>query len=1446
MQTLIAFATEWGSSYGGINSFNTDFLSAFGVAYHSSVQVVCIVANATDVQREEARNAHVCLVPLPFPPKEKILSAAHAQSAIKELESLNISFTPDETIWLGHDRITGEAANSAAKTAGGRSALIHHMSYDHYESFAENSRTAYEKTQTQKALFQAADVVLAVGPLLRDALSDLLAVSKPVHMLIPGLAEIKARCAPKTFTVFMSGRLSDDAARIKQSHLGLAAFSQAHRDACNNGMPDGLCDKPKLVLRGVDFESALSGEQLLSQKDPETELKKFAEEYAECVINLHALPYTLDRQMLYGDLSSSSMALMPSWHEGFGLVAWEAIAAGVPLILSKDSGVYRLLEENYPGAAKGCTYPIDIKGSVSFPFFRTEDLQSLVGKLKEIANKPGEARKRAGNLRGQLLVDNTWTACAEQAAKAFDWLLHQGSIQTVVVAPSLSDVSIQPPEASVPISTSPLQMPIKHWKRDIGMADSRLLRAEEELVPFDLARQPELDVLNDWLDDLQYPQAVRLMTGAGGVGKTRLALELCRQRLELGWHAGFLNAYFEDRDLVTAWQAKRNLNHPQLIVIDYAETRQTTLLSLINAIMNDRGVQPVRILLLARGGGEWWDNLPSRDSNCEPLLCGYATTGPFCLPALHPTERDRRDAYQLALLTFAQALGVVAPDVVPSLEGEHFERPLFLQMAALLALYGERPTTAEGLTRALLNHERRYWRRLLARFKGAIPERYVQQLLTLSTLTGGLATPKVALSLLRTASVNPLRDAVFSELFYALMPLYPGKQGLQAVRPDLLGEALVAHALLCPEAADLLDAVLSSSASNSVRRHTLTVIARLFAQRSDLHMTLMEALIRNFNHCYTEIIEVAIETNGQLLPLAEKAFACLVPAQKSQVAGLLEPLIREESIQLSRLGCQVTEYLVEKFHHKYSKKTNCVETMINYADALLNHSINLSRIGRAEDSLSCAKEALDHFDKLSPKNKIRFESMYSTILGNYANCLRNVGKYEKALTYYQMSITNRPRPSQKNSDRYESENSKLLSNYATSLSDAGRYEEALTYALQSLEIYQRLSQKNSDRYESEYAKSLNNCATSLSDAGRYEEALTYALQSLEIYQSLSQKNSDRYESGYAMSLNNYANSLSDAGRYEEALMHAMQSLEIYQRLSQKNPDRYESGYAMSLNNYANSLSYAGRYEEALTYAMQALEFYQCLTQKNPDRYESDHAMSLNTYANLLSVVGRYEEALMHAMQSLEICQRLSQKNPDRYESGYAMSLNNYANYLSNMGWYEEVQAYANQSLQIYQHLATKNPIRFDEKVFNVKCSVHFHNWLYNSSVDVDDKADSCDLPSTIRAHHRSLFRLYFAFVQACQTTECAERTGDFAQVLSTWGGLSVAEQIQLQPYRLCAAAWCTSNAPHLVVGLDWQADLNKFARQRQGNLPQWMHTVAQRLEFSFDSAQNDAVARSVS
>ncbi len=477
--------------------------------------------------------------------------------------------------------------------------------------------------------------------------------------------------------------------------------------------------------------------------------------------------------------------------------------------------------------------------------------------------------------------------------------------------------------------------------------------------------------------------------------------------------------------MATNWQILRNFNLPLLIIIDYAETRQTTLLALIRAILQTPVDQTVRILLLARDGGEWWDNLPSKDHQCEPLLSGYATSGPFRLSGLHATAPDRNQAYRQALHAYAQAFGVTAPDMVPELAGEHFERPLYVQMLALLTLHGERPTTAEGLTKALLNHERRYWRRLLSHFGWAEPEHLALQLLALATLAGGFATPRAAEPYWAKANSN-LSSADFKALFQALVPLYPGKQGLQAVRPDLLGEALVAQALLRPEGTDLLDAVLSNSAGASVRRYALTVLARLSGQRLDLHETLVDALVRQFAHCYKEMIAVAIETPGRLSTLTEAAFSRLQPASKSQVAGWLERFFHEESVHLADLSCLVMEFLVAKMHQKLTKRPSQTDCIVDYAKTLDNYSLSLGRAGRHEQALACAQEALKFFERLNPKDQQFYAFDYAGSLSNYAIHLDSAGQNEEALKHARQAIDINHRLAQKNPDRYEPQ-------YATSL-----------------------------------------------------------------------------------------------------------------------------------------------------------------------------------------------------------------------------------------------------------------------------------------------------------------------------------------------------------------------------------------------------------------------------
>lgn len=77
------------------------------------------------------------------------------------------------------------------------------------------------------------------------------------------------------------------------------------------------------------------------------------EHYAGRSIDVKVLPYIEDHEELIEQIKNSNLGLYLSWHEGFGLAAWEAIGLGIPVILNKHMGVYKLLDEKVGGRALG-------------------------------------------------------------------------------------------------------------------------------------------------------------------------------------------------------------------------------------------------------------------------------------------------------------------------------------------------------------------------------------------------------------------------------------------------------------------------------------------------------------------------------------------------------------------------------------------------------------------------------------------------------------------------------------------------------------------------------------------------------------------------------------------------------------------------------------------------------------------------------------------------------------------------------------------------------------------------------------------------------------------------------------------------------------------------------------------------------------------------------------
>ncbi|MBO0496882.1 tetratricopeptide repeat protein [Pseudomonas sp. Marseille-Q1929] len=1285
-KTLIAFATRWGTKFGGINSFNMDLIGAFAAACYEQATTICVVLSADEYDRESALNEQVYLVSLDRS-DQKEFSSDLESVAWHKIQGLELNFNCDGAVWLGHDRITGAIAVAAAKKRGGRSALIHHMSYSRYESFAENSKTAKAKENEQSQLFECADLAMAVGPLLSDSLSDMRS-DQNIFTLIPGLPDILVKGVPKVFKGFLSGRLSEDASRIKQAYLGVASFADSIRQSDENpGLPSFLRgeNEPMLILRGVDFENSHAEINI----DAEKELKLFAEQYSGRAFNLQALPFTTDRDELFNDLRSASVAMMPSWHEGFGLVAWEAIAAGVPLIVSKKSGVYRFLKSFNDGLYISCVTPIDIAGSSTDPYFLPKDVNELAQALINIAKEPQIARQKAARLREALISEYTWADCAKQIVGFLGWEVGEHLSEISAISEDVSLVS----EVSV---IGFLELPRPRWSATAGLSISQLLRAEEAIIPFDSKREPFLASQIEWVES-DYPIAVRLLTGAGGVGKTRLALEMCLKLTRQGWSAGFLTSECGVEQSEKFVQQLINSSRPCCVVIDYAETRQSVLLSIITALLKKPVEKNVRILLLARDGGEWWTALPAKDAVCEALLEGDASSGPFLLPQLHDSELERQQAYSTALKIFADITAGVKDQHLPNMEDAHFARPLYIQMAALMALRGERPRSAESLQRAVVNHEKRYWGKALSLVRGDSVEyeRQAALLMTLATFSNGIATERSIEKAWVAAGEN---KSQLRRVFTSLSSLYPDRQGLQGLRPDLIGEALVAQSLLARDGAQIIDIVISGE--KRLRRSSFTVLARLLRNRADLFALVEGALIRRFVLCIDEVIAVCIETPSPLPEIFQSAYEKLSKPQKLQAAGILEKRLHHEVLQLTTLDVLVSKTITEK-KAEHAKKRNKEEDVVGYGRALNNLAVALIRDGKSDEALIYARQSVEVYRQFKNSKTSFFKSCFAGSLLTYAN----------------------------------------------RLDELGESDEALSVVLESIDIYRSLNKEEADSYNLELASTINSYANFLDGLGRTDEAVIAVKESLDIYDGLVPDSSSGVRESMTSALNNYANYLDAEGRTEEASAIARRNMDISRELAATNPNRFQSKYAIALYNYSEYLSIQGNISEALSSCEQALNIYRDLAKVKPNRFEANIARGLRGYADRLYDAGRFDDALTEYETSLSVCRSFFDLTPLKYKTELAFSLIGYSHGLANCGKINDALAATQNAVLVLGDLVEINPGYYLPELEKCKIEILLWKWLISGQYIAEEIER--ELPVIINVNERRSVEFRRAWLLAC-------------------------------------------------------------------------------------------------
>jgi hypothetical protein len=181
---------------------------------------------------------------------------------------------------------------------------------------------------------------------------------------------------------------------------------------------------------------------------------------------------------------------------------------------------------------------------------------------------------------------------------------------------------------------------------------ARYLRPEEQVVPF--RWRSELDELLDWCTSGGHAE-IRLVTGDGGSGKTRLALRLGDELAANGWQQLWVKRGSEHE----AVGAVHEMRRPCVLMVDYAETR-SELAGMLDEVAADEDGPPLRLILLARSAGEWWQLLLAMTEELTAALLEASV-----VVSLGPVRAagGPREIFDDAVTAFAQKMGVQRPRV---------------------------------------------------------------------------------------------------------------------------------------------------------------------------------------------------------------------------------------------------------------------------------------------------------------------------------------------------------------------------------------------------------------------------------------------------------------------------------------------------------------------------------------------------------------------------------------------------------------------------------------------------------------------------------------------------------------------------------------------------------------------------------------------------------------
>ena len=324
--------SEWNSSEGGLSTLNREL--AIYLSKHPKVEVTLLVPEGVckDDEKREAGNYGITIV------------EAKEQTGYDPLDWLN--FPPTDLsidVIIGHGKKLGRQVQGIRNFAQFKNCkwvqVVHTAPEDlgKFKDYSNPTSKGERKHRVEVGLCKRADLVMPVGPRLTELYSSYLQRYKKemdVFSFTPGLFEREFGDLEQgannsaNFKVLIFGRGDKEDFDLKGYNIAAKAFTDPRLER-----------KPyELVFVGA----------------PEGKLDEIRRRLLQCGIaerQLTVRTFLQNRDEIKDLLCEVDLTIMPSKSEGFGLVALEALSAGLPILVGSMTGFAKALEKILHGCS---------------------------------------------------------------------------------------------------------------------------------------------------------------------------------------------------------------------------------------------------------------------------------------------------------------------------------------------------------------------------------------------------------------------------------------------------------------------------------------------------------------------------------------------------------------------------------------------------------------------------------------------------------------------------------------------------------------------------------------------------------------------------------------------------------------------------------------------------------------------------------------------------------------------------------------------------------------------------------------------------------------------------------------------------------------------------------------------------------------------------------------